>query len=77
MASMRAGDVIVRPESFADADGNRLLADVQVGKPRHQGPRVQIVHLVFKHANSEHLPVHTKPKVGVGLGWSLGSVYGC
>src|SRR5207249_2899955 len=33
--SMRAGDVVIRPQGFADADGNGLLTCIKVSKTRH------------------------------------------
>ena len=77
VTAVGAGDVVIGAKGFARSDGDRFLADIEVGEAGHQGARVKVVHLVFEQANPEHLPIHTNPKVGVGLGRRIGSVYGC
>src|SRR5579864_3424705 len=32
-------------------------------QPRHQRPRVKLIHLLFKEANADHLPIGTQPLV--------------
>src|SRR5208283_1804997 len=57
MPAMRAGDVVLLGQRFTYAHRNRLFPDVQVCQPRHQSPRIQLVHLLFEQTNAHHLPV--------------------
>ena len=59
---MRARDVVVWPECFADANGHGFFADIKVCQARHQRARVQVVDPLFEQANGRHLPVHAQVK---------------
>jgi hypothetical protein len=52
-----AGDVVVRAQRFADADGNGFLADVQVSQPGHQRASVEIVDPFLEQPDRHHLVV--------------------
>src|SRR5215831_1033353 len=60
MTAMGAGDVIARTQGFADADGHRFFADVEMCQTWHQCARVEIVDLFLKQADADHLPVHAQ-----------------
>jgi hypothetical protein len=57
MATVRAGDVIVRPERLAHTDRDRLFSNIEVSQSRHQRACIQIVHPLFEQANGDHLTV--------------------
>ena len=63
-----AGDVVVPAQGFADADGDGLLADVQVRQPGHFRRDVQLVDLLFEEADLQHLLVQVQPVLDV-KGW--------
>src|SRR6516164_2799404 len=75
VAPVRAGDVVVRRESLADANGHALFPDIQMSQARHQGAGVKVVDLLFKRANREHPPVHSEPPFIGGLRVQLRGVY--
>ena len=56
-----ARDVIVLPQCFTHADGNRFLADVEVGESGHFGAEVELIDLLFEQTDLEHLAVEVKP----------------
>ena len=58
VATMRAGDVVILPQRFANPHRHRFFADVQVSQSWHQSARIQLVHLLFERANAHHLTVH-------------------
>ena len=58
VTAVRAGDVVVVVQRFADADGNRLFTDVEVREARHQRAGVEIVDPLLEQANRHHLPIH-------------------
>ena len=58
VAAMGAGDRVVLAEGGADADGDRLLADVGVGGAAHDAFAVQLVRPVLEGANLGHAPEH-------------------
>ena len=68
MAAVRAGDVVVRAKSLADADGDRFLADIKVRETRHQGAGVEIVDPLFEQADREHLAVRAQWRAGLDAG---------
>src|SRR5437764_12446161 len=61
MPAMRAGDVIRLPQRRANPHGHRFFPDVQVRQARHQGPRIKLVHTLFKLPNRHHAPVNANP----------------
>src|SRR5208282_4674008 len=63
VTAMGAGDVVGRLERFTNAHGNRLLTDIKVRQAGHQRSRVKLVHLRFKLADGNHLPVHAEPQI--------------
>src|SRR5947208_1058765 len=54
--------LVVLPQRGAEADGDTLLADVQMGEPRHLRAPVQLVHVLLEQADLGHLPVHLEPR---------------
>src|SRR5688572_26145648 len=67
VTAMRARDVVVFPQCLAHADGDRLLADVEVREPGHQRPRVEIVDALLEQADGDHLLVQPQQRVGRDL----------
>ena len=47
VASMSAGDVVVKTQSLANTNGNRLFAAVEMSQAGHQGASVEFVDLLF------------------------------
>src|SRR5579859_924001 len=66
MSAMRAGDVVVVVERGAHAHGHRLLADVEVGQPRHLAAAIQVVDLLFEMTDPEHAAIQLEGEVGIG-----------
>src|SRR5260221_1126075 len=60
VSAVGAGDVIVRPERFADSDCYGFSTNVEMRQAGHQCPGIKLVHLFFKQANHLHSPVHLK-----------------
>src|SRR5580658_9632584 len=67
VAAVRTGDVVVDAERFADAHGHGFFAAIEVGQSRHESPRVEFVHLLFKQANAHQLAVDAQPFVFLRL----------
>src|SRR6266852_7789713 len=63
VAAVRAGNVVLPGQRFANAHRNRFLADVQMREARHQRARVQFIHLLFEQADAHHLPVQPQPEL--------------
>src|ERR1700722_8971815 len=61
MSAMRARDVIIVPERFANSHSHGLFANVQMRESRHQRPRVKLIHLLLEQTNRQHLSVHPHP----------------
>src|ERR1700722_4220018 len=61
MSAMRAGDVVVAAQRFANSHSHRLLSAIEMCESRHQSARVEFVHVFFKCADAHHLPVGMKP----------------
>ena len=61
MAAMRAGDVVIGAQRFANSDRDRFFADVKVRQARHQRARVQFIYIFFKQTDRHHLAVHAQP----------------
>src|SRR5450755_562628 len=63
VAAMRAGDVVVDVQRFADADRDGFLSAIKMSKSRHQRARVEFVHLLFEVTDAHHLAVGAQPLV--------------
>ena len=61
VAAVRAGDVIVDAQSFANSHGHGFFAAVQVGQSGHERAGVELVHLLFKQADAHHLAIGAQP----------------
>src|ERR1700722_3194275 len=61
MAAVRAGDVVVDSQRLADPHGNGFFAAIQMGEPRHESARINLIHLLFKQADARHLAVSAEP----------------
>src|ERR1700722_4950346 len=73
MSTVRARDVVIFLECLANADSDRLFAAVQMGETRHQRARIELIHLLLKHADAHHLPIGVHPEVLAERGYrSLG-----
>src|SRR4051812_43022297 len=67
VAAMRRRDPVVLAQCAADADGDRLLTDVQMREAGHLRAAVQIVRLLLEEADLRHPPVHLERELGVDL----------
>src|SRR5690349_14723624 len=67
MPAMRARDVVVPPQRLADADRDRLFADVEMRQPRHHRARVEIVDALLEQTNPDHLPIEPQQLVFADL----------
>src|SRR5690242_21728236 len=61
MPSMRAGDIVIAAQCLADTHSNGLFADIEMRKTGHTSAGIEVVHLLFKESDEQHLPVHGKP----------------
>ncbi len=48
VAAVRAGDVIVLPQRFADTDGHRFFTNIKMRQPRHLGAEIKLIDLFFE-----------------------------
>ena len=73
VAAVGAGDVIVLAQRFADTDGNRFFADVEMREPGHLGAEIKLVDLFFEQPNLQHLAVEAEPALVVSgsASWRL------
>src|SRR5712692_7626676 len=76
VATMRAGDVVISAERFADPNRYPFFAHIQVCETRHQGASVELIHLLLEQANAHHTPVHPEPLFDAGRGIGLGRLSG-
>jgi hypothetical protein len=67
VAAMGGGDLVVRSQRLADADGDGLLAGIHVRQARHLGGQVELVGIVLEGADADHLAVHPQIVLRVGL----------
>src|SRR5260370_1332919 len=72
MAAVRAGDVVVDAERFADTHRNGLFPAVKMRKTGHQSAGVEFVDLLFEQADPHHLPVGVEPLFLVGGEFTAG-----
>src|SRR5262249_34417394 len=72
VAGVRRRDRVVAAQRRADADGDRLLADIEVRQAGHLRREVELVRLRFEGADAQHalghlereLPRDRKPRLG-------------
>src|SRR6266851_1553145 len=60
VAAVGARDEVVALERLADADRDRLLADIEMGQAGHLRALVELVHLLLEGADLGHLAVHVQ-----------------
>ena len=63
MPTMRAGDVIIAPQGRAYPYGYSFLANIEMCKTRHFSTDIQLVDMLFKYTDFEHLLVHRQPQL--------------
>src|SRR5271166_287037 len=63
VAAMGAGDVVVDAQGFANAHGHGFFAAVKMRQSRHECAGVELVDLLFKQADADHLAVDAEPLV--------------
>src|SRR4029077_17199925 len=63
MPPVRAGDVIIAPQRFANAYCHGLFAAVEMRQSRHERARIELIHLLFKSADSNHLTIRPQPRL--------------
>ena len=68
MSAMRAGDVIVAAQRFANAHGDGFLTDIQVSEAGHERAGVEIVDLLLEEADHDHAPVHAEKQLRLSIG---------
>src|SRR5581483_4802087 len=56
--AMRAGDIVIATQGGAYSHSYRLLANVEMSQAGHFGAKIQLVHMLFKNTDFEHLLVH-------------------
>src|SRR5918996_588519 len=71
MAPVCARDVVVASEPLADADGDRLLADVEMSESRHLGAEIELIDLLFEQSNLQHLAIKMNPALVLGNSGAL------
>jgi len=60
VAAVGTGNVVVAPQCLADAHGNRFLPDIEMRESRHLGAEIELIDLLFKQADLQHLPVEAQ-----------------
>src|SRR5712691_9433357 len=68
VAAVGAGNVIIDAQRFADSYRDGLFATVEVREPGHERASVNLVHLLFKEADTHHLAVSVEPLFFFGTG---------
>ena len=63
MAAVSTGNIIIAPQRFTDAHGNRFLPDIEMRETWHLGAEIELVHLLFKQADLQHLAVEMQSLV--------------
>ena len=63
MAAVRTGNVVIAPQRFTDAHGNRFLPDVEMSETRHLGAEIKLINLLFEQPDLQHLMVEMKSLV--------------
>src|SRR5262249_27748337 len=67
VAPVRAGDVVLARQRFADADGHGFLADIEMSEAGHQRARIEIVDALLEQANRHHLAMHPNEEIGADV----------
>ena len=68
MTPVRAGYIVVAPQRFTNAHGDRLLADIQMGKAGHFGAEIELIDLFLEATDLHHLPIEMNPAFIVSRG---------
>src|SRR5688572_9915085 len=68
MTPVRAGYIVVAPQRFTNAHGDRLLADIQMRKARHLGAEIELIDLFLEATDLHHLPIEMNPAFIVSHG---------
>ena len=58
VTAMGAGNVVIAAQSCAYPHSDRLLANIEMGQAGHFGAQIQLVHMLFKNTDFEHLLIH-------------------
>src|ERR1700692_2474950 len=78
---MGAGDVVVDAQRFADSYRNSLFAAIQVSQAGHESSGVNLVHLLFKQSDTDHLSIGVEPLFflcrGAGFFYTSRRLGGC
>src|ERR1700730_10360154 len=61
MAAMSASNVVIDAQSFAYPDRDGFFAAVQVSQTGHESSGVNLIHLLFKQTDTDHLAIGVKP----------------
>src|SRR5258706_1707013 len=61
VTTVRAGDVVVDAQGFADSNRDSFFAAIQVRESRHERTGVNLVHLLFEQADAHHLAGGVEP----------------
>src|SRR3954447_1691951 len=72
VAAMRGGDRVVAAQRRADADRDRLLADVEMSQARHLRREVELVRLRLEGADAEHALDHRERELPLDRKLRLG-----
>ena len=72
MTTVRAGYIVVAPQRFTNADGDRLLADIQMRKAGHLGAEIELIDLFLEATDLHHLPIEMNPAFIVSRGLFAG-----
>src|SRR6266446_1144106 len=74
MPAVRAGNVVVLSQRFANSHCHCFFANIKVRQARHQRARIKFVHLLFKLPDHHHPPVHSHPVVGFRFYFGFGLI---
>src|SRR5713226_842938 len=72
---VRARNVVVPAQRFANSHRHRFFPDVKVRQPRHQRPRIEFIHLLFELPDHHHPPVHPDPVLRFHVGLRFGLIH--
>src|SRR6266536_1936945 len=75
VASVRRGDPVLATKRGADADGDRLLADVEMREAGHLRAAVELVRLLLEQADERHTAVHRERELRADLGARRGRAH--
>src|SRR5688572_17344627 len=74
MTSMCAGDVVIRPQGFANAYRDSLFTCVKMSKAGHESAKIELIGLILEGPDLDHLSVHAGTKVDIDSGNVFGWV---